>query len=87
MVLLRPRQYTPLFRLVSFAATTTIFNMIVDQNPWAGLGSARPQFFCGRVLGSSTQAAFTDGKTSHQYREVRFRLSLEGHASTDDRAR
>jgi hypothetical protein len=40
--------------------------------------------FCGRVLGSSTQAAFTEGKTSHQYREARFRLSLEGHASTDN---
>jgi putative hydrolase of the HAD superfamily len=31
------------------------------------------------VLKASTQAAFVDGKTSHQYREARFRMLLERH--------
>jgi putative hydrolase of the HAD superfamily len=67
------------FRAASSAATTTIFNLIIDQNPELQLGVQDLEVSYAKVLNSSTQAAFVDGKTSHQYREARFRVLLERH--------
>jgi putative hydrolase of the HAD superfamily len=63
------------FRSASTAAITSTLHLILTQHPSLNLQDLQNSYT--QVLKANTKAAFTDGKTSHQYREARFRILLE----------
>ncbi|KAF2824951.1 HAD-like protein [Ophiobolus disseminans] len=65
------------FRAASSTATTSTLQLILVRNPNYTFSVSSLQSSYAAILESRTQAAFVDGKTSHQYRQDRFRLLLE----------
>jgi putative hydrolase of the HAD superfamily len=63
------------FRSASAAATTSTFCLIISHHTGLDLDDLRKIY--SQILISSTKYAFTDGKTSHEYRAERYRLLLE----------
>jgi hypothetical protein len=57
------------------AATTSTFCLIISHHAGLDLDDLRKIY--SQILISSTKYAFTDGKTSHEYRAERFRSLLE----------
>lgn len=67
------------FRRASSAASTAALQLVHDKVaqhlPGTSLSDLQTSY--AAVLKSCTQAAFVDGKTSHEYREDRFRLLID----------
>ncbi|KLO83878.1 uncharacterized protein FFB20_05268 [Fusarium fujikuroi] len=62
------------FRKASRAATTRVLTRIANENPSTTLQDLQTQY--GIILKQGTADAFTDGKTSHDYRRARFAATL-----------
>ncbi|KAF4993622.1 hypothetical protein FGRMN_6340 [Fusarium graminum] len=62
------------FRKASRAATTHCLSRIASENPGITLQDLQEQY--GIILRHGTADAFTDGKTSHDYRRARFTATL-----------
>jgi putative hydrolase of the HAD superfamily len=72
------------FRKASSAATTETLQLILASNPTATASLLDLQSSYRSILKLRTQAAFVDGKTSHLYREERFRILLEEYEMKAD---
>ncbi|KAM0244297.1 hypothetical protein ACHAP5_006413 [Fusarium lateritium] len=74
------------FRKASRAATTHCLHRIASENPDIALQDLQEQY--GTILKQGTADAFTDGKTSHDYRRARFSATLShfglSHNSVDE---
>ncbi|KAF4345662.1 hydrolase-the HAD superfamily [Fusarium beomiforme] len=74
------------FRKASRAATTHCLTRIAKENPHITLQGLQAQY--GIILKQGTANAFTDGKTSHDYRRARFAATLTyfglSHSTIDD---
>ncbi|KAF5024200.1 hypothetical protein F66182_3714 [Fusarium sp. NRRL 66182] len=62
------------FRKASRAATTHCLNRIANENPPITLQDLQTQY--QTILKQGTSDAFTDGKSSHDYRRARFSATL-----------
>ncbi|KAF9762835.1 hypothetical protein IL306_003303 [Fusarium sp. DS 682] len=62
------------FRKASRAATTHCLTRIAKENPHTTLQDLQAQY--GIILKQGTADAFTDGKTSHDYRRARFAATM-----------
>lgn len=74
------------FRKASRAATTYCLSRIASKNPGITLQNLQEQY--GIILKQGAADAFTDGKTSHDYRRARFTATLShfglSHNSVDE---
>lgn len=70
------------FRRASSAAVASTLSLILTHHPRLNLPDLQASY--NRILHSRTASAFTDGKTSHEYRAERFRTLLADHDVQDD---
>ncbi|KAF4499321.1 hydrolase-the HAD superfamily [Fusarium agapanthi] len=74
------------FRKASREATTSVLTRIASEHPSTTLQDLQTQY--GIILKQGTADAFTDGKTSHDYRRARFAATLSHfglrHDSVDE---
>ncbi|KAF5553347.1 hydrolase-the HAD superfamily [Fusarium mexicanum] len=71
------------FRKASREATTSVLTRIASENPSTTLQDLQTQY--GIILKQRTAHAFTDGKTSHDYRRARFAATLSHFGLRHDR--
>ncbi len=65
------------FRKASSAASTVVFELISKRHPSSSIEKLRTAY--AAILADKTSAAFTNGKTSTDYRKERFASLLEAH--------
>ncbi|KAF4434797.1 hydrolase-the HAD superfamily [Fusarium acutatum] len=70
------------FRKASGTATTSVLTRIASENPLTTLQELQAQY--GIILKQGTADAFTDGKTSHDYRRARFAATLSHFGLSHD---